>query len=189
MSDVKYIENMAYDGMGTGSNEFYSGSTDYVNFLVAQPTSIVTTISNMNIEDDPINSCKKQNAVNCVKPYDVIVKGCRKIGLLGFVPTDLFEISDPGPLLQLYAYKQAATEAIAALQTDHPDCEIIIAMSPVSPAQVRSERGGGSEGRPAHRRKTTCPKLPSQSSLRKAPFAKLPSQSSLRKAPTPHIHV
>jgi len=123
---------MAYDGMGAGSNEFFSGSIEYFNFLQAHPPSIVTTITNMNIENDPINNCKKQNAVNCVKPYDVIVKGGRKIGLLGFVPTDLFSIASPGPLLALYDYKAAAALAITALQTDHPDCKIIIALSQVS---------------------------------------------------------
>jgi 2',3'-cyclic-nucleotide 2'-phosphodiesterase (5'-nucleotidase family) len=129
LSDIPYVTNLGYDVMGAGSNEFFSGSTEYFNFLKDQLPSVVTVVTNLDISGDPINNCVKSGQVKCVKPYDVVVKGGRKIGVLGFVPTDLFFIATPGPLLSLYPYMTAATNALAALNEAHPDCDIVIAVS------------------------------------------------------------
>ena len=79
---------------------------------------------------DGIATCKKgANGPSCVKSYDVIVKGGRKIGFLGFVPMEIFDIATPGETVKIIPYKAAADAAIAAMKLAHPDVDIIIAVS------------------------------------------------------------
>ena len=70
-----------------------------------------------------------QNGPSCVKPWDVIVKNNRKIGLLGFVPSEIFDIATPGNTVSLIQYTTAAQSAIAAMKTVHPIEDIAMMMS------------------------------------------------------------
>ncbi|GMH85045.1 hypothetical protein TrVE_jg5134 [Triparma verrucosa] len=128
-SDVKYVNNIGYDAMGAGQCEFFTGTTELFDFLKNQDPSVVTVITNLDFSADSISNCKKQNGPSCVKPWDVIVKNNRKIGLLGFVPSEIFDIATPGNTVSLIQYTTAAQSAIAAMKTVHPDVDIIIAMS------------------------------------------------------------
>lgn len=121
--------------MGAGQCEFFSGTTELFNFLKVQNPSIVTTITNLDMSADAIINCKKQNGPQCIKAWDVIVRNGRKIGVLGFVPNDIFDIATPGDSVSLVDYKTAASAAIAAMKSVHSDVNIIIATSTLNHAQ------------------------------------------------------
>jgi len=130
LGDVPFINELAYDVMGAGQCEFFSGTRELEDYLKVQDPSIVTVISNLDVLADSIATCKKGGSgPACVKPYDVIVKGGRKIGLLGFVPMEIFDIATPGETVKIIPYKTAAESAIAAMKLAHPDVDIIIATS------------------------------------------------------------
>ena len=130
---VNYGNALGYDAMSAGNNEFLNGASEYVGYLKEYVSSTSHVITNMNwYANSAMTGCFKDGGVSnvpCMKRWDIVMKGGVKIGILGFINKLLFMEASPGRDISMMEEISAAEAALTELYENHPDCNIIVALS------------------------------------------------------------
>ena len=122
MSESFMAKNaMRYDAVTLGNHEFNLGPARLVRALRGEPIEIAGTRHNTEAPRFPIVSTNldltREPALDALVHNHVIIERCgQRYGLLGVVPSDLANISSPGPTVRVLDYVRSVNAAAAVLQ-------------------------------------------------------------------------
>ncbi|MBF0515515.1 MAG: 5'-nucleotidase C-terminal domain-containing protein [Nitrospirae bacterium] len=120
LADVDFLNAMHLDAMTTGNHEFDKGPSVLAEFI--RKASFPVVSANLDIAtDSPLNGL--------IKPYTIIEKNGRKIGIVGLTTTETPSISKPGKTVKFGDIAQSAQKAVSALTSQ--GVNIIILLSHV----------------------------------------------------------
>ena len=116
-----------YSAMNVGSAELYEGTSTLASIGKKLQSPLILT--NFNFSSDPsMSTCRQERTRQpCFMDHAVMQVGGRKVGILGFAPTQLRDVSNPGAHLVSKDSVIAAEMSIFAMEKKGVD--IIIAMS------------------------------------------------------------
>lgn len=129
-----WVSQSKYDVVGLGTNDFFSGPgllADYMSSFSSTNPSVVCT--NLDVSSEPLLSGVTINS------YRVQTVNGRKIGFIGAISDQLAVISSPGANVKVNSggtVEELLTNAITALQTANPDCNIIVLLTTATTTDV-----------------------------------------------------
>ncbi|MBL8060274.1 MAG: 5'-nucleotidase C-terminal domain-containing protein [Chthonomonas sp.] len=108
LADAHLMNLTGYNAMALGNHEFDDGPAGLLPF--AQSTSFPLLCANMDFTGEPFLK-------NWIKPSTVLTIGGQRIGLIGLMTPDLFEISSPGERLKMIDIDQALSSEVNKLKS------------------------------------------------------------------------
>jgi 5'-nucleotidase len=117
---ARLLDEMGYQAVVPGNHEFDDGWRVWLKYVESLKTPVLAA----NVAfDPPINS----PALAKIKPYLILERGGRKIGVIGLATPETPETSNPGPGVEFLDFKPLLTEAIERLSAE--GVNIIIALT------------------------------------------------------------
>lgn len=117
--EIKLNNNLRYDAACLGNHEFDNGQQELARRL--KKANYVTLCANYNMSATPLRGL--------VKPYTIILKGGKKIGIIG-VLTDLNGmVSAPARENMIYMNPIPIVDSLAAILKFDKKCDVIICLS------------------------------------------------------------
>ncbi len=117
MADAMLMEMLGYQAVAIGNHEFDDGIPGIMR-LVGN-TSFPLVSSNIDFSAEPILAKR-------ITPYTVLKVGNEKVGVIGAMTPDLFQISSPGPTLNMLDIDMSIRRSIESLEKTEKVNKIIL---------------------------------------------------------------
>ncbi|MEO5359535.1 MAG: 5'-nucleotidase C-terminal domain-containing protein [Nitrospirota bacterium] len=118
LADVDFLNAMHLDAMTTGNHEFDKGPSVLAAFIKKATFPVVSANLEISMES-PLYSL--------IKPYTILEKNGRRIGIVGLTTSETPSISKPGNLVKFKDVVKSAEAAVSDLTSQ--DVNIIIILS------------------------------------------------------------
>lgn len=110
--EARLMRRLGYDAMAAGNHEFDDGPGNFARFIAAAGLPVLA--ANIDASAEPALAGR-------IKPYAVLERGGRRIGIVGYVTEDTPAISSPGPRLKFLPIEPALEKAVAELRRQGVD--------------------------------------------------------------------
>ncbi len=118
IASANFMNQIAYDAMTVGNHEFDDGPAGLKQFV----TTIRFPIISANIDVS-----KSPELKNLIKPYTIIERNGKRIGLVGYTTEDTAYLSSPGEKIRFLPIIESVTRAVKELKAKKVD--VIVAIS------------------------------------------------------------
>lgn len=117
--EISLLNAMGYDAVALGNHEFDNGMEELARRL--KNLKAVPVCANYDFTGTPLE--------NLVKPYTIVKKAGKKIGIIGLLP-DLMDVVDAGIASQItFISPDKVVDEYAAYLKDEKDCDLIVVLS------------------------------------------------------------
>lgn len=117
--EISLLNAMGYDAVALGNHEFDNGMEELARRL--KSLKAVPVCANYDFTGTPLEKL--------VKPYTIVRKAGRKIGIIGLLP-DLMDVVDAGIASQItFIAPDKVVDEYAAYLKDEKDCDLVVVLS------------------------------------------------------------
>ena len=117
--EISLLNAMGYDAVALGNHEFDNGMEELARRL--KNLKAVPVCANYDFTGTPLEKL--------VKPYTIVKKAGRKIGIIGLLP-DLMDVVDAGIASQItFIAPDKVVDEYAAYLKDEKDCDLVVVLS------------------------------------------------------------
>ena len=117
--EISLLNAMGYDAVALGNHEFDNGMEELARRL--KSLKAVPVCANYDFTGTPIEKL--------VKPYTIVRKAGRKIGIIGLLP-DLMDVVDASIASQItFIAPDKVVDEYAAYLKDEKDCDLVVVLS------------------------------------------------------------
>lgn len=117
--EISLLNAMGYDAVALGNHEFDNGMEELARRL--KNLKAVPVCANYDFTGTPLEKI--------VKPYTIVKKAGRKIGIIGLLP-DLMDVVDAGIASQItFIAPDKVVDEYAAYLKDEKDCDLVVVLS------------------------------------------------------------
>ncbi len=106
LADLAYMNAARYDAMCLGNHEFDRGPATLSNFVKRAQFPILAT--NLDFANEPALR-------DLVKPFSILTVGGQRLGVVGAITPDVFDISSPGPNIKLRDLRMSVQSSVDEL--------------------------------------------------------------------------
>ena len=117
--EISLLNAMGYDAVALGNHEFDNGMEELARRL--KSLKAVPVCANYDFTGTPLEKL--------VKPYTIVKKAGRKIGIIGLLP-NLMDVVDAGIASQItFIAPDKVVDEYAAYLKDEKDCDLVVVLS------------------------------------------------------------